>query len=111
MSSALVRQALEFVDPEESGGKRNKRPKRQPTRPGASGQGVYNHSKRKEKSVQKETRRDKAEEIIEKLLALSTPSVDKKIAEQILKRSIKGKPLADKLEIKKDDGKSILFPD
>ncbi|KAL0810669.1 hypothetical protein ABMA28_010002 [Loxostege sticticalis] len=111
MSSALVRQALELVDPEESVGKRGKRRSGQSRRGGSSGQGT-NPYKRNKKPNQKDTKTstDIAEENIKKLLALSTPAVDKKTAEKIVERAIKGKPLAEKLQGKTDDGKSILFP-
>lgn len=111
MSSALVRQALEFVDPEESGGKRSKRHTRQSRRPEAPGQDRFGPYKHNKKLVKKETKKDTEQEKIKKLLALSRPTVDSKIAGKIIERAVKGKPLADIVEEKKDDGKSILFPD
>ncbi|RVE42268.1 hypothetical protein evm_013076 [Chilo suppressalis] len=111
MSSALVRQALEFVDPEESGSKRTKRRKGQSARPGAPGQDNREPYKRNKKPPQKDNSTDKVEENIKKLLALSTPSIDKKVAGKVLERAIKGKPLVEKIKVKEDDGKSILFAD
>ncbi|CAK1589401.1 unnamed protein product [Parnassius mnemosyne] len=112
MSSALVRQALAFVEGEESG--RKKRRNKSSQLQGSKVQD-YNHPyKRKSKKTFKVTHKSEeetAEENIRKLLALSEPAANSSIAEKIVERAIKGKPLAEKIEIKTEESKSILFPE
>ncbi|XP_072946270.1 uncharacterized protein [Epargyreus clarus] len=111
MSSALVRQALELVDPEEN--IKNKRRARRRPYQDPSGQGFISQ-KRKNKKIVKQTSKSQEEvtqENIKKLLALSKPTADSTVATKIIERAIKGKPLADKIEIKTDEDKSILFPE
>ncbi|KAJ2944888.1 hypothetical protein O0L34_g1779 [Tuta absoluta] len=115
MSSALVRQALEFVDQEEIGGKRNRK-RAATTRPTTVGQD-YSHTykkqqkNRKPKLVKKVSSEQTIEENIKKLLELSKPPTDTAIAEKLVQRAVKGKPLLEKIEVKKEEYKSILFPD
>lgn len=111
MSAALVRQALEFVDPDENIDKK-KRTKRV-AKSSSSGQvGIQkNEPKPKVQKREKIQKVDIAQENIKKLLKLSKPVVDKKAAKLIVARACKGKPLAEKIKVKKDVEKSILFPD
>ncbi|CAB3240369.1 unnamed protein product [Arctia plantaginis] len=107
MSLALVRQALELVDPEECLTKKRGGRVRRP-----AGQGYRHLSKNKSKAGKVSKSKDQiAEENIKKLLALSKPTADTSTTEKIVERAIKQKPLADKPEVKVDDNKSILFPE
>ncbi|XP_039746997.1 uncharacterized protein LOC120624487 [Pararge aegeria] len=113
MSSALVREALAFVDQEETK-VRSKKRRVERSRPQHIGQ-VSSHpykqkNKKQTKSIVK-TKVDIAEENIKKFLVLSSPTANKAVAEKIVQRAIKGKPLADKIEIKVTEEKSILFPE
>lgn len=113
MSSALVRQALAFVDPEENIGKGKKR-RANPSRHQSTGQ-VSSHPYKQKSKKQKQQQVDKSkeqitEENIQKLLKLSTPTANKEVAQKIVERAVKGKPLIEQIKEKVDDGKSILFP-
>lgn len=112
MSAALIRQALELVDPEESVDKRSKRGAVR--RKGSSSQ----ETKKQQipKKINKKQQKNKSSEqvskaTVKKLLALSRPTVKKTVSEKIVQRAIKRKPLVEKIEVKKDEGKSILFPE
>ncbi|CAG5006832.1 unnamed protein product [Parnassius apollo] len=112
MSSALVRQALAFIEGEESG--RKKRQSKSSQLQGPKVQN-YNHPyKRKSKKTVKvihKSEEETAEENIRKLLALSESTANSSFAEKIVERAVKRKPLAEKIEIKTEEGKSILFPE
>ncbi|CAH2057977.1 unnamed protein product, partial [Iphiclides podalirius] len=112
MSSSLVRQALAFVDGEESGPK--KRKGKAPKRQQYKGQDFLHPYKYKPNKTPKQIQKSEeeiSEEAIKKLLALSEPVANNKVAEKIVERAIKRKPLADKIEIKTEETKSILFPE
>ncbi|XP_041971719.1 uncharacterized protein LOC121727792 [Aricia agestis] len=114
MSSALVRQALEFVEPEESDKrKRNKRRNNSTRHPTGTVQDLYHPYNQKNKKPTKGTEKSKnsAEENIKKLLALSTPVAKSVAKDKIIERAIKGKPLLQKVEKPKEDESSILFPE
>lgn len=108
MSSALVRQALEIVDPEESVRGRNKKAKR-PKQGQEHSHPYKNKSKKPEKP--EKSAEEIAEENIRKLLALSKPTADPSITKKIVQRAVGGKPLVDKPVKKKEENKSILFAD
>lgn len=109
MSSALVRQALALVDPEEN--TKNSRRGNNPNRhQGQVSSHPYKKNKKQQQNITK-SKKEVTEENIKKLLALSTPSADTATAKKIVERAIKGKPLCERIEIKKEQEKSILFPD
>ncbi|CAH0715129.1 unnamed protein product, partial [Brenthis ino] len=110
MSSALVRQALELVDPEEN---TKKKTKRRPNTSRHQGQVVSHPYKKNKKQLQKKviSKEEITEENIKKLLALSTPTADSATAQKIVERAIKGKALSEKIEVNVEQQKSILFPD
>lgn len=108
MSSALVRQALELVDPEECLAKKRGSRSRRP--PGQERRHIFKNKTKKIKEPIK-SKEQIAEENIKKLLALSKPTADSTITEKIVERATKRKPLADKPVVKVDDNKSILFPE
>ncbi|CAH2098531.1 unnamed protein product [Euphydryas editha] len=113
MSSALVRQALAFVDPEENIGKGKKR-RANPSRHQSTGQvssHPYKRKSKKQKQSSDKSNKQITEENIKKLLQLSTPTANKEVAQKIVERAVKGKPLAEKIEEKVNNGKSILFPE
>ncbi|CAK1547558.1 unnamed protein product [Leptosia nina] len=111
MSSALVRQALAFVDPEDNETKKKKRSKA--NRRSNSGQDSHPYkSSIKRKSLKEEkSEEDTVDSKIKKLLALSAPVSKPKIAKKILERAAKGKPLLEKVEKKVEKEQSILFPE
>ncbi|KAG7296794.1 hypothetical protein JYU34_020734 [Plutella xylostella] len=107
MSSALIRQALEFVDQDEL-----KRDKRSKKRRLPAGQDQRQHFSGKVKKRSKEAAPQTVEDKIQKLLALSKPVADSELTEKIVKRAVKGKPLLEYIEVKKhEEEKSILFPE
>uniref|UniRef100_A0A1E1W040 Uncharacterized protein n=1 Tax=Pectinophora gossypiella TaxID=13191 RepID=A0A1E1W040_PECGO len=107
MSSALVRQALQFVEQEESGGKRGKRR----AGPATSQEHTHPYRKPSKKSKARKEVPSDVEDTVRKLLALSAPTPDNTVAQKIVERAVKGKPLLEKIEVKKEEEKSILFPE
>ncbi|KAH9640890.1 hypothetical protein HF086_000795 [Spodoptera exigua] len=91
MSSALVRQALELVDQEDH-------------------RHLYKSKTKKAREPVKSKEQLSAENI-DKLLKLSTRAADTSLADKIVERAIRRKPLADKEEVKQEEEKSILFPE
>ncbi|PZC73348.1 hypothetical protein B5X24_HaOG209668 [Helicoverpa armigera] len=91
MSSALVRQALELVDQEDHR-QLYKSKSRKPAAPARS----------QEQQVQ---------DNVSKLLKLSARAAHPSVADKIVERAVRRKPLADTPEEKQDDHKSILFPE
>ncbi|KAI8423408.1 hypothetical protein MSG28_012554 [Choristoneura fumiferana] len=109
MSSALVRQALELVDPEESVRGRGKKAKSRSSLGQEIGRPLKN--KRKQKQPEKHSRTDEVTDNIRKLLALSQHTTDPNITKKIVARCAAGKPVSQKTASKKVEEKSILFPD
>ncbi|KPJ20499.1 hypothetical protein RR48_02035 [Papilio machaon] len=115
MSSALVRQALAFVEEEEKSGQKQPQGRKKKTRPQESNivrdlNHPYRRTTKKPQKEKKKSEKEIAEENIKKLLALSKPTANSTVAEKIVERAVKRKPLLEKIEVKKDDHKSILFP-
>ncbi|KPJ03886.1 hypothetical protein RR46_01838 [Papilio xuthus] len=115
MSSALVRQALALVEGEENSVQKQRKGKKKKTQPQELDKvRDLNHPyRRTNKKTQKETKKSEKEieeENIKKLLALSKPTANSAVAKKIVERAVKRKPLLDKIKVKKDDHKSILFP-
>lgn len=107
MSSALIRQALEFVDPEEH----SKLKKRGKKRSRSAGQAVPHPYKSRSGKTNNTTNDNKVDQNIKKLLVLSEPAADPNIVEKIIQRAKKQKPLLENTEVKKGKEKSILFPE
>lgn len=107
MSSALIRQALEFVDPEEH----SKLKKRGKKRSRSAGQAVPHPYKSRSEKTNNTTNDNKVDQNIKKLLVLSEPAADPNIVEKIIQRAKKQKPLLENTEVKKGKEKSILFPE
>lgn len=110
MSSALVRQALELVDQEDSGEAKRGSRKTRPRHGGQDHRHLYKSKSKQPREPAKSTQQQSAENI-DKLLKLSTRAADPSLADKIVERAVRRKPLADKEEVKPDDHKSILFPE
>ncbi|CAF4956463.1 unnamed protein product [Pieris macdunnoughi] len=111
MSTALVKQALAFVDPEENDTKKRKRARVNQRL--KSGQGSSHSHKRENKKNKTDIppEGDRVESNIRKLLALSAPVSKPEVAQKILERAVKGKPLLERVEKKVEIEQSILFPE
>lgn len=110
MSSALVRQALELVDQEDSGEAKRGSRKTRPRHGGQDHRHLYKSRSKKPREPAKSKQQLSAENI-DKLLKLSTRAADPSLADKIVERAVRRKPLADKEEVKQDEHKSILFPE
>lgn len=110
MSSALVRQALELVDQEDSVEAKRAARRSRPPHAGQDHRHLFKSKSRKPKTPVK-SKDQLTEENINKLLKLSKPVAHSSVADKIVERAIKRKPLADTIEVKRDDHKSILFPE
>ncbi|CAG9568477.1 unnamed protein product [Danaus chrysippus] len=109
MSSELVRQALAFVDPDESNIK-SKKKKRNNSQGDLNTVNPFKNRSKKKQKIIKKSKEELAEENIKKLLSLSTPTEAANL-DKIIKRAVKGKPLEEKTDIKVGQEKSILFPE
>ncbi|CAG4972444.1 unnamed protein product [Colias eurytheme] len=110
MSSVLVREALAFVDPEENEKNKNKRSRKR-SNPGQGKVHPYNNKNKNKKTKEKKSQEEIVDSNIKKLLALSAPVANTEIADKIIERAVKGKPLLEKIEKKVEEEKSILFPE
>ncbi|KAJ8708875.1 hypothetical protein PYW08_010257 [Mythimna loreyi] len=110
MSSALVRQALELVDQEDSVEAKRAARRSRPRRAGQDQKHLFKNKSKKPKAPVK-SKEQLTEENINKLLKLSKPVAQSSVVDKIVERAIKRKPLADTIEVKQDDHKSILFPE
>uniref|UniRef100_A0A2A4K106 Active regulator of SIRT1 n=1 Tax=Heliothis virescens TaxID=7102 RepID=A0A2A4K106_HELVI len=108
MSSALVRQALELVDQEDSGEAKRGGRRARPRHAGQDHRQLYKSKKPQAPAKSKE---QQAEENVSKLLKLSTRTAHPSVADKIVERAVKRKALADTPQERRDDYKSILFPD
>ncbi|GBP64380.1 hypothetical protein EVAR_43157_1 [Eumeta japonica] len=117
MSNEILRRALELVDGPSEGkprGKGAKKRKGQIESKSFDDRALFKRKIKKQQSfkpTKSESETIRTRQIVEKLLLLSTPPADRSLTDKILERAITGKPVADKIPIKTEPTKSILFSD
>lgn len=102
MSSALVRQALELVDSENSVRDKKRKSSRR-------GQGDDRH-RQYDKRKKSEPEQHRSESVVEKLLLLTKHKSDTRVTNKLVSRAISGKP-ATSTSKQVEEEKSVLFED